>query len=91
LLVYFDNFYVNAVTYVLNETDFPSIEWDDANECGNINLDLKLKQELLRKVNCNDVDANCLPTVLSNDNPNLLLQDEGRLVTQGGDDLWLQG
>jgi hypothetical protein len=91
LLVYFDNFYVNAVTYILNEPDFPSIEWNDANESGSINLELKLKQELLRKVNCTDVDADCLPTVLRNDDNYLLLQNGDRLVLQNGDNLLLQG
>lgn len=91
LLVYFDNFYVNGITYILNETDFPAIEWNDANESGSINLELKLKQELLRKVNCTDIDADCLPTVLSNDDNYLLLQNGDRLVLQNGDNLLLQG
>lgn len=90
ILAYFDNFYVNGITYVLNETDFPSIEWDDANENGNINLDLKLKNGLVRKVNCNDVDANCLPTVFGGDENNFLLQNEDRFVLQNGDDFDLQ-
>lgn len=90
ILAYFDNFYVNGITYVLNETDFPSIEWDDANENGNINLDLKLKNGLVRKVNCNDVDANCLPTVFNGDENNFLLQNGDRFVLQNGDNFELQ-
>lgn len=90
VLVYFDNFYVDGVTYVLNETDFPSIEWDDANENGNINLELKRKQGLLRKVNCQDIDADCLPTVFGGDENDFLLQNEDRFVLQNGDDFDLQ-
>jgi len=90
ILVYFDNFYINGETYVLNESDFPSIQYDDANESGNILLELKRKTDLLRKVNCLDIDADCLPTVLGGDENNFLLQNEDRFILQNGDNFDLQ-
>jgi len=91
ILVYFDNFYVDGSLYVLNESDFPSIEYNDANRNGSINLELKPKQEFIRKVNCVDVDAACLPSVLSNDEDYLLLQNGDRSLLEDGDNLFLQG
>ena len=90
ILVWFDAFYVNAARYVPRSDDFPAIEWNDANNLGNINLELQSATGKVRKVNCTGNDPSCLPTVFGDDEPFLLLENGDRMLTEDNDNLLLQ-
>jgi hypothetical protein len=91
ILLLFDNFYVNGVLYFPNEPSTFSPQWNDANELGSVEIDLIKKNGILRKTQCVETDAACLPSVLSEQENYLLLQNGDRLLLQNGDNLLLQG
>jgi len=91
ILLLFDNFYVNGVLYFPNEPSTFSPQWNDANALGSVEIDLIKKNGILRKTQCVETDAACLPSVLSEQENYLLLQNGDRVLLQNGDNLLLQG
>jgi hypothetical protein len=88
-IFYYDNCYVNGDLYYAIDGEFPEIEYNDADELGALNIDLALKSSKVRKTICSNTDADCLPSILdNNDEPFLLAQDEQRLTTEDSINLY---
>ena len=88
-IFYYDNCYVNGDLYYAIDGEFPDIEYNDADELGALNIDLALKSSKVRKTICSNTDADCLPSILdNNDEPFLLAQDEQRLTTENSVNLY---
>lgn len=90
LLMLFDTMYINGVPYFPNDASAFTPQWNDANSLGSIDIEVVKKTELIRKTRCADVDASCLPSVLQDDEPFLLLENGDRTLTQGGENIYLQ-
>ena len=89
-LIYFDSVYINGIAHAPVEEDFPDIEWNDANQLGNCEIEFYVREERITKVDCSGATANCAPTV-TNVPSALLLQDNTNLLLQNNDLLLLQG
>jgi hypothetical protein len=88
-IFYYDNCYVNGDLYYPIDGEFPDIEYNDADELGALNIDLALKSSKVRKTICSNTDADCLPSILdNNDEPFLLAQDGQRLTTENSINLY---
>jgi hypothetical protein len=88
-IFYYDNCYVNGDLYYAIDGEFPDVEYNDADELGALNIDLALKSSKVRKTICSNVDADCLPSILdNNDEPFLLAQDLQRLTTEDSVNLY---
>jgi hypothetical protein len=88
-IFYYDNCYVNGDLYYPIDGEFPDIEYNDADELGALNIDLALKSSKVRKTICSNTDADCLPSILdNNDEPFLLAQDLQRLTTEDSVNLY---
>jgi len=88
-IFYYDNCYVNGDLYYAIDGEFPDVEYNDADELGALNIDLALKSSKVRKTICSNTDADCLPSILdNNDEPFLLAQDEQRLTTEDSVNLY---
>jgi hypothetical protein len=88
-IFYYDNCYVNGDLYYAIDGEFPDIEYNDADELGALNIDLALKSSKVRKTICSNTDADCLPSILDNDDePFLLSQDLQRLTTEDSVNLY---
>ena len=88
-IFYYDSCYVNGDLYYPIDGEFPDIEYNDADELGALNIDLALKSSKVRKTICSNVDADCLPSILdNNDEPFLLAQDLQRLTTEDSVNLY---
>lgn len=91
LIFYFDNCYIDGNIYFPANDEFPQIQWDDADDkFGRLDIEMYLKEEFVRKVLCSASDANCLPSILDNNDENFLLTEGGeRITTEGGENiLW---
>lgn len=83
LIFYFDNCYINGVLHSPVDSEFPTIEYDNADDLGAMTIELYKKNDLVRKTICIGTDADCLPSILdNNDEPFILTQDEQRITTQ---------
>ena len=83
LVFYFDNCYVNGEIVFPADGEFPTIEYDNADDLGSLTIDLYKKNDKVRKTVCIGVDADCLPSILDNDTePFILTQDNERITTQ---------
>ena len=88
VLVYFDNLYVNGQLYFPLDGEFPDIEYNDANDFGNLEIELALKDSKVRKTKCIGVDAECLPTIIDALNGDFILTEQGEVVeSEAGDSL----
>ena len=88
-IFYYDNCYVNGDLYYAIDGEFPDIAYNDADELGALNIDLALKSSKVRKTICSNTDADCLPSILdNNDEPFLLAQDLQRLTTEDSVNLY---
>ena len=88
VLVYFDNLYVNGQLYFPLDGEFPDIEYNDANDFGNLELELTLKDSKVRKTRCIGTDAECLPTIIDGLSGDFILTEQGEVVeSEGGDSL----
>ena len=88
-IFYYDNCYVNGDLYYAIDGEFPDVEYNDADDLGAINIDLALKSSKVRKTICSNTDADCLPSILdNNDEPFLLSQDGQRLTTENSVNLY---
>jgi hypothetical protein len=89
LVFYFDNCYVNGQIVFPADAEFPTIEYDNADDLGSLTIDLYKKNDKVRKTVCIGVDANCLPSILDLDSePFILAQDSDRLLTQDNINLY---
>jgi hypothetical protein len=89
IVFYFDNCYINGDTVFPADNEFPTIEYDNADDLGALTIDLYNKLDKVRKTVCIGVDANCLPSILDLDSePFILAQDEDRLLTQDNINLY---
>lgn len=83
LVFYFDNCYVNGEVVFPADADFPTIEYDNADDLGSLTIDLYKKNDKVRKTVCVGVDADCLPSILDQgDEPFILTQDNQRITTE---------
>jgi hypothetical protein len=83
IVFYFDNCYINGDTVFPADNEFPTIEYDNADDLGALTIDLYNKRDKVRKTVCVGVDADCLPSILDNvDEPFILTQDNERITTQ---------
>ena len=83
LVFYFDNCYVNGELSFPADNEFPTIEYDNADDLGSLTIELYKKKDKVRKTVCVGVDADCLPSILdNNDEPFILTQDNERITTQ---------
>lgn len=83
IVFYFDNCYVNGVLHFPAEDEFPTIEYETADDLGAFTIELYKKNDLVRKTICIGVDADCLPSILDNNTePFILTQDNERIVTE---------
>jgi hypothetical protein len=88
-IFYYDNCYVNGDLYYAIDGEFPDVEYNDADDLGALNIDLALKSSKVRKTICSNTDADCLPSILdNNDEPFLLGQDGQRLTTEDSVNLY---
>lgn len=91
IVFYFDNCYVNGITHVPAENEFPSIEYNDADDLGALTIELYKQTDKVRKTICSGTDANCLPSILDlGSEPFILAQDGDRLLTQSNVNLYQQ-
>ena len=83
IVFYFDNCYINGDTVFPADNEFPTIDYDNADDLGGLTIDLYNKRDKVRKTVCIGVDADCLPSILdNNDEPFILTQDSERITTQ---------
>jgi hypothetical protein len=83
IVFYFDNCYVNGELSFPADNEFPTIEYDNADDLGSLTIELYKKKEKVRKTVCVGVDADCLPSILDNaDEPFILTQDNERITTE---------
>lgn len=83
VVFYFDNCYVNGEIVFPADNEFPTIEYDNADDLGSLTIDLYKKNDKVRKTVCIGVDADCLPSILDQDDePFILTQDNERITTQ---------
>lgn len=88
-IFYYDNCYVNGDLYYAIDGEFPDVEYNDADDMGALNIDLSLKSSKVRKTICSNTDADCLPSILdNNDEPFLLTQDSQRITTENSVNLY---
>ena len=66
------------------------VEYNDADDLGAISIDLALKKSKVRKTLCSNVDANCLPSILNNDEPFILTEDGQRITTEDSVNLYYE-
>ena len=89
-IFYYDNCYVNGDLYYPIDGEFPDVEYNDADDLGAISIDLALKKSKVRKTLCSNVDANCLPSILNNDEPFILTEDGQRITTEDSVNLYYE-
>jgi hypothetical protein len=88
---YYDNCYVNGLLVSPFEDKFPQISYDDAApKLGAFEIDLIVKNERVIKTICNTADADCLPSILNNDEPFILTQDGQRITTENSVNLYYE-
>ena len=89
-IFYYDNCYINGDLYYPIDGEFPDVEYNDADDLGAISIDLALKKSKVRKILCSNTDANCLPSILDNDEPFLLTEDSQRITTENSINLYYE-
>lgn len=83
IVFFFDNCYINGVLHSPVDSEFPTIEYDDADDLGAVTIELFKQNDLVKKTICIGVTADCLPSILDNqDEPFLLTQDNERILTE---------
>jgi hypothetical protein len=91
IVFYFDNCYVNGELSFPADNEFPTIEYDNADDLGSLTIELYKKKEKVRKTVCVGVDADCLPSIVDNaDEPFILTQDNERITTENFINLYQQ-
>ena len=83
IIIFFDNCYINGVLHSPVDSEFPTIEYEVADDLGAITIEMFKKNDLVKKTICIGVDADCLPSILDNDDePFILTQDNERITTE---------
>lgn len=82
---YFDNVNINGTKYFPAESDFPAIDWNDAdNKLGRLDIELIEKNTKIQKVQCAAESTDCTPVpepVIEDK----LFQDSNPFIFQDGD------
>jgi hypothetical protein len=89
-IFYYDNTYINGDLYYPIDGEFPDVEYNDADDLGAISIDLAFKKSKVRKILCSNTDADCLPSILNNDEPFILTQDGQRITTENSVNLYYE-
>ena len=89
-IFYYDNCYVNGDLYYPIDGEFPDVEYNDADDLGAISVDLALKKSKVRKILCSNTSADCLPSILDNDEPFILSEDGQRITTENSINLYYE-
>jgi len=89
-IFYYDNCYINGDLYYPIDGEFPDIEYNDADDLGAISIDLALKKSKVRKILCSSTDADCLPSILDNNEPFILSEDGQRITTENSINLYYE-
>jgi hypothetical protein len=89
-IFYYDNCYVNGDLYYPIDGEFPDVEYNDADDLGAISVDLALKKSKVRKILCSNTSADCLPSILDNDEPFILSEDGQRITTEDSVNLYYE-
>jgi hypothetical protein len=89
-IFYYDNCYVNGDLYYPIDGEFPDVEYNDADDLGAISIDLALKKSKVRKILCSNTSADCLPSILDNDEPFILSEDSQRITTEDSVNLYYE-
>jgi hypothetical protein len=87
---YYDNTYINGDLYYPIDGEFPDVEYNDADDLGAISIDLAFKKSKVRKILCSNTDADCLPSILNNDEPFILTEDGQRITTENSINLYYE-
>ena len=83
IVVFFDNCYINGVLHSPVDSEFPAIEYDNADDLGALTIEMFKQNDLVKKTICIGVTADCLPSILDNqDEPFILAQDNERITTE---------
>lgn len=83
IVVFFDNCYINGILHSPVDSEFPTIEYETADDLGAITIDMFKQNDLVRKTICIGVTADCLPSILDNqDEPFILTEDNERILTE---------
>jgi len=91
VLVYFDNLYVNGQLYFPLDGELPDIDYNDANDFGNLELELTLKDSKVRKTRCIGTDAECLPTIIEGLDGDFILTEQNEVVQgESGDNILVE-
>jgi hypothetical protein len=90
-IFYYDNCYVNGVLMFPQDNSFPTIDWSDADTyLGSFQIDLLEKENKVVKVQCQDSNATCLPSVIELDEPFLLTEDGIIITTEDAINLYVE-
>ena len=89
-IFYYDNCYINGDLYYPIDGEFPDIEYNDADDLGAISIDLALKKSKVRKILCSNTNADCLPSILDNNEPFILSEDGQRITTENSINLYYE-
>lgn len=89
-IFYYDNCYVNGDLYYPIDGEFPDVEYNDADDLGAISVDLALKKSKVRKILCSNTSADCLPSILDNNEPFILSEDGQRITTENSINLYYE-
>ena len=91
IIFYFDNCYVNGLLVSPIDDKFPQVTYDDADpKLGAFQIELLAKNEKVVKTICETADANCLPSILNNDEPFILTEDGQRITTEDSVNLYYE-
>ena len=91
IIFYFDNCYVNGLLVSPIDDKFPQVTYDDADpKLGAFQIELLAKNEKVVKTICENTDANCLPSILDNDEPFILSEDSQRITTEDSVNLYYE-
>ena len=86
--VYFDNLYINGQLYFPLDGEFPEVAYNDANDLGELRIDLALKDNKVRKTRCIGTDAECLPTIIDALAGDFIITEQDVVMqTQDGDNM----
>lgn len=86
--VYFDNLYINGQLYFPLDGEFPEVAYNDANDLGELRIDLALKDNKVRKTRCIGTDAECLPTIIDALSGDFIITEQDVVMqTQDGNNM----
>ena len=60
LLPLFNHWYIGSTEYFVNDDEFPEISWNKFRNCGSVDLEIRLKQELIKQQDCTNQEISGL-------------------------------